>query len=404
MTSRAPLDLENVREELSAILGRERDFDETEYRQRLARVRQLLTERQLDAIVVTSPENIYYLCGLNHQGYFAFTMLLVAVDSPLKLVAREMDAGTIAAQSPWVEHMAFGDSDEAVAAAVRCVRDAGLSKGRIGIEKQSMFCPPIVVEALKEHLTGASWTDESRLLARLRLIKSPAELRYVRAAGRISDHAMQAAVAATGAGAFESEIAADALRAMTLAGGEYPGFVPFVRPAAALGLAHTSWANRQLHDREALFLELSGCVARYHAPMSRTVPIGSGVPAPAAIEAALSALTAVEQTLCPGMAVGQVYSVWQDTIRDHLGSIPLHEHCGYVIGIGFPPSWVGGSEVTGIRADGEWVLESGMVFHLLSLVSHESVGRFAVSETAIVRADGAELVSRLERDFWGADR
>ena len=400
MTTRAPFDLENVREDLSGILGGGRDFNRTEYERRLAQVWRLLGERQLDAIVVTSPENVYYLSGLSHQGYFAFTMLLVALDSPLKLVAREMDAGTIAAQSPWVEHVAFRDSEDAVGAAVECLREADLSNGRIGIEKQSMFCPPIIVEALKEHLPAASWTDESRLVAELRLIKSPAELRYVRAAGRISDFAMQAAVAATSAGAFESEIAAEALRAMTLAGGEYPGFVPFVRSTAALGQAHISWRNRQLHERESMFLELSGCMARYHAPISRTVPVGSGVPAPSAIEAALSGLAAIEKTLRRGMVVGEVYSAWQDTVRSHVGPIPLHEHCGYEVGIGFPPSWVGGSEVIGIKAGGEWILESGMVFHLLSLVSHESVGRFAVSETAIVGADGAELVSCLERDLW----
>ena len=31
----------------------------------------------LAGLCVTGPEDIYYLTGLNHQGYFAFTMLVL---------------------------------------------------------------------------------------------------------------------------------------------------------------------------------------------------------------------------------------------------------------------------------------------------------------------------------------
>jgi Xaa-Pro aminopeptidase len=53
-------------------------FSAAEHEARLSRVRELMTsdEHDLDALVVTSPENIYYLIGLTHQGYFAFTMLV----------------------------------------------------------------------------------------------------------------------------------------------------------------------------------------------------------------------------------------------------------------------------------------------------------------------------------------
>ncbi|TIM40111.1 MAG: aminopeptidase P family protein, partial [Mesorhizobium sp.] len=46
-------------------------FSEAEIAGRLAKVRTALAERELDAAVFASPENVFYLTGLDHWGYFA---------------------------------------------------------------------------------------------------------------------------------------------------------------------------------------------------------------------------------------------------------------------------------------------------------------------------------------------
>lgn len=45
----------------------------------------------LVALIVASPEDIYNLTGLDHQGPFAFTALVLPADGPLLLVARAME-------------------------------------------------------------------------------------------------------------------------------------------------------------------------------------------------------------------------------------------------------------------------------------------------------------------------
>jgi Xaa-Pro aminopeptidase len=49
-----------------------RFFTDEEFSERIARVRGKIAEHELDAVIITNPENIYYLTGLNHQGYFAY--------------------------------------------------------------------------------------------------------------------------------------------------------------------------------------------------------------------------------------------------------------------------------------------------------------------------------------------
>ena len=61
---------------------------------------------------------------------------------------------------------------------------------------------------------------------------------------------------------------------MTLAGGTFAGFGPFIRSTARLGEEHTTWSDARLSNGDSLFMELSGCVARYHAPLGRLVHVG----------------------------------------------------------------------------------------------------------------------------------
>src|SRR5690606_13984353 len=70
-------------------------FDRGVYRRRRERAAAALQEAGLDFLVVTAPENIYYLTGLDHFGYCAFHMLVMAADADPVLVARRMEQLTI---------------------------------------------------------------------------------------------------------------------------------------------------------------------------------------------------------------------------------------------------------------------------------------------------------------------
>src|SRR5690242_21689537 len=73
--------------------------------------------RGLAAVVLTSPENVYYLLGLDHLGYFAFTMLVLPAHGEPVLVTREMERTTVRAQVPGVRHVTFADGADPVLAA-----------------------------------------------------------------------------------------------------------------------------------------------------------------------------------------------------------------------------------------------------------------------------------------------
>lgn len=366
---------------------------------RLAAVHRAMRDRELDALLLTTPENVYYLTGLQHQGYFAFTMLVVPVEGDLVLVARAMEAATVRDQAPSVRHVAFADHEQPADGALRAVRDAGITGGRIALDTESMFLPPAVVDALRQGLPSTSWVDSGPIVDGIRLVKSHWELDCIRQAAAISDRAMRAGLEVAGVGVNQREVAATIYHSMILGGSEYPGFVPLVRSTSALLHEHQTWLDRVLTAGDGLLVELSATIGRYHAPLTRLVHVGRP---PEDLDriaaAALDALRAARDALRPGATGAAVYAAWQDVIDDALGHRDYRRHhCGYTVGIGFPPSWVGGSSVVGIRPDGDLLIREGMVFHLLSWVLGQGRSDFAVSDTAVVTADGAELVTSTNR-------
>src|SRR5438874_232513 len=114
-----------------------------------------------------------------------------------------------------------------------------------------------------------SWVDLSGLIDSIRMIKSPTEQALMRRAAKVSDAGATAAIEAIREQASERQIAAACEHAMISAGGTFPGFGPFIRSTTRLGEEHGTWTDQRFAAGDTVFIELSGCVARYHAPLGR---------------------------------------------------------------------------------------------------------------------------------------
>lgn len=370
-------------------------FPEAEYQSRLQTFRRNMTEDGLDACLITAPESIYYLAGLDHWGFFAYQMLIVPREGDMVLITRAMEKVTIANQ---VRHRArfegFSDHEDPSELTSRVLLEMGLSGGRLALEKHSLYFPLTISEGVLSRLPDAHWVDLGRTLDAQRTIKSPLEQHYTRQAAAVSDAMMQAAIAATRDGANERDVAAQCHHAMISAGGEYTGFGPFIRPASRLGEEHTTWKDSTLTKGDALFLELSGSVRRYHAPMGRLIYIGEAPKGTREIEeVCLDAFQAVVNTITPGITADEVYQSWQHRVDTAGLSHYRRHHCGYMVGAAFPPSWCGPGVPVGLRNGSDLVLESGMVFHLLSWLMGTGRGDYFVSNSVLVTDQGCDILT-----------
>jgi len=367
-------------------------FTDVELDRRLTATRQIMDARGLDLIFLSAPEHVFYLTGLDHWGYFAPHVLIVPAAGDLTLVTRAMEHVAIRNQVRNAAFVGHPDTETAADVVIRLLKDHVSGKS-IGIESASAGMSLAMGQALQAGLVGARWIDITGVLDEMRLVKSIEEQGFMRRAAAAADAGTQAAIAAVHDGANEADVAADCLAAMTRAGGTPPGFGPFLRPWHRMAEEHTTWGEGT--HKDAVFLEIAGCVARYNAPMGRLVNIGSISDEDAAMaEICGRAFDAALNALTVGALAQDVYNGWQSVV-DAAGMPEYRRHhCGYLVGIGFPPSWTGGPRVTGLRHDSTREMQAGMTFHLMSWFTETGRGNYFISNTVLLGADGAEVLTK----------
>ncbi|MCA1439293.1 aminopeptidase P family protein [Ensifer sp. IC4062] len=369
-------------------------FTDGEIARRLDAVRAGLVDRGLDAAVFASPENLFYLTGLDHWGYFAPHLLIVPLRGVPTLVTRAMERVTIENHVRAAEFRGHSDSETAADLASRILNDQAFAGKRLGLEQWTSGLSHGLARRL-ESLVAAEWSDVSNLVDQLRLVKSAEEQVLMRRAAAVTDVAASAAIEAIADGARERDVAAECIAAMTRAGGHVPGFGPFIRPASRLGEEHTTWGSGSYRQGEPVFIELSGCISRYHAPLGRLIRLGGISDADARMaEVTAAAFNAVVGALRPGARARDVYAVWQAVVDDAGLSHHRRHHCGYCVGVGQPPSWTGGNTVTGLRHDSDLEIRTGMSFHILSWLMGTGKGDDFVSNTLLLTETGPEVLTR----------
>ncbi|WP_414246347.1 M24 family metallopeptidase [Castellaniella hirudinis] len=368
-------------------------FEPREYQERLAKVRAEMARKGLDLCLVSSPENIFYLTGLDHWGYYVPHMLVVPIEGELIIVTRAMEVVTITNQVHNARFVGHSDSESIAVKVLDCLR--ALAPRRVGLETWAAGFPFGFGQALQAGLPGVEWLDFNYVIDDLRNVKSPAEQVYLREAARVSNAMMKATLEAIHDGVTENQVAAQCYLAMVEAGGSYPGYGPFIRPESRLGEEHGTWGQGTLRRGDVLFLEFSGCVHRYHAPMGRLVHLG---PAPRETHhmagVCKDAFHAVTEALKPGVPARDVYAAWQG-VADRAGlSHYRRHHCGYLVGVGVPPSWQGGNRVVGLRHDSDLVMQPGMSYHVLSWLMGTGQGDYFISNTVLLTESGAEILTQ----------
>lgn len=368
-------------------------FEPREYQERLVKVRAEMARKGLDLCLVSSPENIFYLTGLDHWGYYVPHMLMVPAEGEMIIVTRAMEVVTITNQIHNARFVGHSDSESIAVKVLGCLRE--LAPRRVGLETWAAGFPFGFGQALQTGMTAVEWLDFNYVIDDLRNVKSPAEQVYMREAAQVTNAMMKATLEAIHDGVTENQVAAQCYLAMVKAGGSYPGYGPFIRPESRLGEEHGSWGQGTLHRGDVLFLEFSGCVHRYHAPMGRLVHLG-----PASREThhmatvCQDAFQAVTEALKPGVLARDIYAAWQG-VADRAGlSHYRRHHCGYLVGVGVPPSWQGGNRVVGLRHDSDLVMQVGMSYHVLSWLMGTGQGDYFISNTVLLTESGAEVLTQ----------
>jgi len=375
-------------------------FSPEEHGARLSNVRSKMEEYNFDACLITSPENIYYLIGLDHQGYFGPHILIVPRQDEMIIVARAHEVTTCERQACNATFKGYSDTQEAGKFVSEILKKMNLGNANIGIQKASLCFPPTISDSLKDNLPEVKWGDANGIVESFRMVKSSREIEYIKKAASISDKMIQKAIDTAAEGISEREIAACIHEVMIREGGEPPGFGPFVRSAERLPYEHEIWSDRILQKGDQVILEMAASFKRYHSPMGRLIYVDKAPDGTVEVEKiCIEAQNETIKSMKPGTSFAKVYDTWQDVIdRNGLSHYRRH-HCGYSVGIAFHPSWTGGIGVVSLHDKSDLIIQSGMVFHQLSWLLGCGKGDYFVSDTVYVNENGGERLTNTSRNL-----
>jgi ectoine hydrolase len=259
-------------------------FDRDEYDARVKRVQAQMNANGFDLLLSCDPANMNYLTG--YDGWSFYTPQLVAVpangDEPICIV-RGIDQPGGVVTCYLREENILGYPDDYVQSTDKHPMEwmaevfisRGLDTGTIAVDMDAYYYSARAHAALVAALPNAAFVDSGKLVNWARLIKSDAEIRYMREAGKLIELAMQAGIDAIEPGIRQCDAVADIYNAQIRGtpefGGEYTSLVPMLPTGEGTTTPHLTWNSEPFKEGEPTILELAGCRNRYHCPMSRTV-------------------------------------------------------------------------------------------------------------------------------------
>ena len=376
-------------------------FTEQELAGRREKVVAELQQHGLAALLIFRQESMYYLTGYDTTGYSQFQCLYLGADGRLVLLTRSADLRQARLTSIIEDIRIWVDSADSNPGLDlwQILEEQGCRGERVGIELDAWCLTGARWDYVRAAIAGrCEYEDASELVSRLRLVKSDAELEYVRRAASLADDALAAAQRLATPGAAEQDVLAGMQSAVFQGGGDYAASRFIIGSGDNALMVRNFTGYRTLGANDQLQLEFGGAYRHYHSCLMRTILTGQPSQRQIAMHAACrDALQACKDAARPGSTFGDIFSAHADSLdASGFGDHWLNA-CGYSLGALYPPTWM---DWPMIYRDNPVVLQPNMVIFMhMILLDWDQRLAMAVGDTVVVTATGCETLTQMGTDL-----
>lgn len=381
-------------------------FDKTEYEQRVNKVKQSMQAAGFDLLICQDPASMGWLTGFDGWSFYTPQAVLVhleeaspiwfgrAQDAKSAHITTDIPGDNIIGFSEGLVHHQTGHPFDELCDLVIA---RGWGSARIGVELDAHYYTARAHQHIVKGLPNATITDNHEIVNWARLVKSDAELVYMREAGRIVTDTMDKAISRLRPGTRQFEVIADVYHTQITGFdnkfGDYTSLCPLIQVGEGTSTPHLTWTDEALPDNGLIVMEIGAARRHYHAPLTRTMHIGKP---PAEIEKLADVIIeggdrALEAAK-PGVTCEEVEAIWQGVLKRH--GYSKESRVGYSIGLNYPPDW--GERTASLRPGDQTIMQAGMCFHFQSGMWLDNFGA-AISEPFVVTNSGGERLSHVDR-------
>jgi Xaa-Pro aminopeptidase len=329
----------------------------------------------VDAMLVTSPENVRYLCGFSGtEG-----TLLLSRDSGFFLTdgryttqARKEVAGSqvITFKKKW-EHIGR--------------LAARLKIKRLGYEARHVSVA--MLQEMEKHVKACEFTSVSAALDSLRACKDAGELRLMKKAARIAAQSLAEVMPLIKPGLREVELAAELDYRMRCNGGQGSAFPTIVASGERSALPHAAPGDKKIRAGDLLTIDYGTLHEGYCSDETCTFVVGKATARQKKLYGLVKqAHDLAIEALAAGRAARDIDAVARDYLKSNgVGKYFTHG-TGHGVGICV-------HEFPSVTTTSDALLERGMVITIEPGLYIPGWGGIRIEDMLAVRKDGCEFIT-----------
>jgi Xaa-Pro dipeptidase/ectoine hydrolase len=383
-------------------------FAVEEYNKRLKKVQSSMQEKGIELLISQDTANMNYLTGYDAWSFYYAQCVIVHVNAeePICFV-RAQDAGGAYIKTYLKDENIIKYHEKYIHTwpshpydnLVEIIKQRKWDKLSIGLEMDSHYFTAYCYEKIKQGLPNAKLKDSERLVNWVRLVKSNAEINYMKSAALISQKGMKTAMETINPGVRQCDAVAEIQRTLFKGtpefGGEYSGITTLLPTGKGTSASHLTATQDKFVEGEATIVEISGVYKRYHVPLARTVLLGK--PEQKKVDAMKATIEALETGISvvkPGNTADDVAQQFWGVLDKY--NIKKESRTGYSIGIGYPPDW--GEHTLNISKGDKTILQPNVTFHMIAVMQFGDWGVEA-SESVRVTETGSQLFCNMSKEL-----
>jgi creatinase len=375
-------------------------FTDHEYKNRLNKIRETMSKKKMDMVILTSMHNIAYYTGFIYCS-FGRPYGCVITEKKIVTISANIDAS-----QPWrrsnCDNLIYTDwkRDNFLRAIVSIIGREDPPKN-IGIEEDHLTLE--MMNKVKSIFTFSTFKDVSKDLMNLRMIKSEEEIEIIKNGARIADLGAEEIVKHIRPGESELEIAIQGRDRMereiakTYPDAEYMDTWVWFQSGINTDGAHNPKTNRKLKIGDILSLNTFPMISGYYTALERTLFVEKVDDASLkAWEANVKVHKRGLELIKPGVKCSEICIELNELFAE-LGYIQYRTF-GYGHSFGMLSHFYGREAGLELREDIETVLEKNMVISMEPMImipeGKPGAGGYREHDILVINENNAENITK----------
>ena len=375
-------------------------FSDQEYKNRLNKIRETMSKKKMDMVILTSMHNIAYYTGFIYCS-FGRPYGCVITEKKIVTISANIDAS-----QPWrrsnCDNLIYTDwkRDNFLRAIVSIIGREDPPKN-IGIEEDHLTLE--MMSKVKSIFTFSTFKDVSKDLMNLRMIKSEEEIEIIKNGARIADLGAEEIVKHIRPGESELEIAIQGRDRMereiakTYPDAEYMDTWVWFQSGINTDGAHNPKTNRKLKIGDILSLNTFPMISGYYTALERTLFVEKVDDASLkAWEANVKVHNRGLELIKPGVKCSEICTELNELFAE-LGYIQYRTF-GYGHSFGMLSHFYGREAGLELREDIETVLEKNMVISMEPMImipeGKPGAGGYREHDILVINENKAENITK----------